>query len=88
MSWLFALVLAVTVLEAAGLMVWHRVSGRGFRADAVIVWLAAGGLLCVAALLALQGAWWGWVGLSLAGAGVSHGVDLSLRLRAMRQRGP
>lgn len=80
---LFAFVLGVTVVEALGLILWHRRTGRGCRPVEVICWLAAGGLLCVAALLALQGAWWGWVGLSLAGAGVAHGFDLGRRLHTI-----
>ena len=79
---IFAVIAGITVLEAAGLIVWHRSTAGGLRPLDVIGQLAAGALLCVAAFLALSAAWWGWVGLALAMACLAHVFDLQRRLRS------
>lgn len=79
---MFALVLAVTMAEAVGLIVWHRRTGRGLSAGAVVAMLAAGAFLLAAAALALAGAAWGWVCTCLAAGGVAHLFDLRRRLSA------
>ncbi len=78
---MFALILALTVIEGGALVLWHRRTGRGLAALDVVFHLAAGGFLLLAAILALRGAWYGLTGLALAAAGLSHAVDLWRRLK-------
>ncbi len=77
----FAVILALTLAEAAGLILWHQRTGRGLGVLDVIFQLAAGACLLLAAWLALRGANAGFVGLSLAAAGVAHLLDLRRRLK-------
>lgn len=77
---IFALILAITVVEGLVLVVWNRRTGRGLVAFDVVFHLAAGAFLLLAGLLALRGAWFGWIGLAFAAAGLSHGIDLWRRL--------
>jgi len=84
---IFAVIAGITVLEALGLIVWHRRTKGGLRPLDVLGQLAAGALLCGAACLALCGAWWGWVGVALALAGVAHVFDLQRRLRSNKADG-
>jgi hypothetical protein len=44
--------------------------------------LLAGAALAVGLLLALEGAWWGWIGLCLTLSLVGHLLDLSVFFRA------
>ncbi len=79
---MFALILALTVIEAAALIFWHRRTGRGLKPVDIIGQLAAGAFLLLAALLAIQSAWWGWTGAALAAAGLAHLFDLRRRWTA------
>ena len=79
---IFDVIIALTALEGIGLLIWHRATGRGLAPLDILGNLAAGAFLLLAARLALSGAWYGWTGLSLAAAGVSHAADLRRRLVA------
>jgi hypothetical protein len=79
---MFGLILALTLAEAVALTLWHRRTGRGLKPVDIVGQLAAGACLLLAAWLALAGVWWGWVGASLAAAGVAHLFDLRRRWMA------
>ncbi len=68
-------IIALTVLEALGLIAWHRRTGRGLPARDVLLHLAAGTCLAGAFRLHTLGAGWPWVALCLAGAGLTHLAD-------------
>lgn len=76
---MFALILALTMAEAAALVLWHRRTGRGLKPIDVLGQLSAGAFLLLAAWLALAAAWWGWAAASLAAAGLAHLFDLRRR---------
>lgn len=77
------LVLLCLALEAAGLAAWRWRTGRGLGMAAVATLILPGVMLALALRAALVDAWWGWVGLSLAGALIAHVADLHQRLRAL-----
>ncbi len=85
MSGLFAsgrivdLILIFTVLEAAGLIVWRRRTGRGLPPGDLISTLSSGVCLMLALRCALVGGWWGWTGACLAAALLAHVTDLGRR---------
>ena len=85
MSGLFAsgrivdLVLAITALEAALLLAYHRRTGRGPAPKDVVGMLLAGACLMLALREALVGAEWRWIALWLAAAFVAHLNDLRRR---------
>ncbi len=69
-------ILAGMALEAIFLVLWHRHAGRGVRPGDALSNIGSGACLLIAMRLALGGAWWGFIGLSLAGALVGHIVVL------------
>ena len=77
------LVLLCLALEAAGLLAWRWRTGRGLGMATVAALILPGVMLALALRAALVDAWWGWVGLSLAGALIAHVADLHQRLRAL-----
>jgi hypothetical protein len=87
MSALFAsgrivdLILALVVMEAILLAVWHRRTGRGVAPAAFAATLCSGAALLLAVRAALVGAWWGWVALPLLAALLAHLFDLRGRWR-------
>ena len=74
---LFALILAFTLIEAVALARWR--ARRGHPASDVVLHLAAGAFLTLAAWLALAGVGWGWVAASLVLSGLAHVADLRRR---------
>ncbi len=68
-------IIALTVLEALGLIAWRR--GRG--AWDIIGHLAAGTFLTLAFRLHTLGADWVWVAACLAAAGLTHLIDMVRR---------
>lgn len=75
------LILALMLLEAAVLVAWLRATGRvGTIAD-LLPNLAAGACLVLAMRGALVSAPWPMIAAALAGALVSHLVDMFRRLR-------
>lgn len=73
------LILMLVVLEAVGLYVYRLRTGRGPVLVQVAPSLLAGAALLLAVRLALAGAWWGWIAVSLACSLVAHMLDLWLR---------
>jgi len=63
-------------LEATGLVLHHRVTGRGVRPARLLPNLLSGICLLLAMRVGAGGAWWGWVSLALLGALACHLVDL------------
>jgi hypothetical protein len=74
------LILLVLALEAVALLVWHR-RGGGLAPRAILALALPGVALVLALRLALTGAWWGWIGLALAGAFAAHLFDLFGQIR-------
>jgi hypothetical protein len=70
------LVVGLTLLEAVGLFVFRRVTGRGPRVSVVGLNLASGLCLMVAVRAALTGAWFGVVAVWMLAALVLHLADL------------
>ena len=72
-------ILGVMALEAALLLLYRRVTGRGPRAVDVAAMLLAGGFLVLALRAALTGADWRMIGVCLAAALIAHLSDLYRR---------
>ena len=72
LDWLLLLV----AVEAVALVLHHRRTGRGVAPRSVLLNLASGAFLLLAMRLGLGGAWWGWVSMCLAAAGLLHAADL------------
>lgn len=81
MDWVHAIdaILALTVLEAAGLWLYRRRTGRGPAPARVLPMLVAGFALLLAIRLALSGAAPVWFAAALALAGAAHLLDLKGR---------
>ncbi len=85
MSALFAsgrivdVILGLIAAEFVALTLWHRRTGRGVGVADLASALPAGVCLMLAVRAALVGAWWGWVALCLAAAGLAHVADLRRR---------
>jgi hypothetical protein len=75
------LVLLVLLLEALGLALWHRRTGRGLPPAAILGLALPGVALVLALRAALVGAGWAWVAAALIAAFAAHLLDLWLRLR-------
>ena len=73
------IVLAITAIEAALLIAYHRRTGRGPAPKDVVGMLLAGACLMLALREALVGAEWRWIALWLAAAFVAHLNDLRRR---------
>ncbi len=69
-------ILLLLLLEAAGLVLWNRLGGRGPEPRRVLPTLAAGFCLLLALRACLQGAAAPLVALCLAAALAAHLVDL------------
>ncbi len=78
------LILVLVAVEALALHWLDRRLGRGPGLGAVWPTIASGALLLLATRAALTQAWWGWIGLLLALAGLTHILDLILRARHRR----
>ena len=82
MSALFAsgqivnLILGLTLAEALVVAVYNRRTGRGPVLGPFLINLLAGVWLLLAVRFALEGAWWGWIALCLAGSLVAHLAEL------------
>jgi hypothetical protein len=79
--------IGLVLAEALLLCAWHRLRGRGLPPRELLPNLLAGALLMLALRCALTPGW-AWAALAcLAGAGLSHAVDLARRLAARRGAG-
>ena len=72
-------ILAGMLAEAAVLLGYRARTGRGPAPGSLLPNLAAGALLLLALLAALEGAGWPVIALSLLGALVAHVIDLRAR---------
>jgi len=75
------LVLALVALEAIGLAIYRRRTGRGVAAGDLLPNLVAGACLLLALRAALTGAGWMWVAGWLAASLPAHLADLRRRWR-------
>ena len=76
-------ILALMVLEGIVLVVYHRATGRGIAPSGLLANMLAGGCLLLALRVALTGASWHWIALSLAAALLAHLADLRCRWRRL-----
>ncbi len=75
------LILVIVAIEAIGLVIYWRTTGRGVSPGDLLPNLFAGAFLLLALRLSLGGAGWQLCCGSLAGAGIAHLVDLGRRWR-------
>lgn len=73
------LILALVLVEAVGLGLYHRVTGRGLPLADLAMMLLPGALLIGALRLVLGGAAWYWTAALLAAAFAAHMADLRRR---------
>jgi hypothetical protein len=73
------LILLLVAVEAIGLLLLRRATGRGLSPSALLANLAAGAFLLAALRCGLSGTGVAWVGLCLALALVAHLADLRAR---------
>lgn len=78
---LIDVVIAVTLLECAALIFYHRMTKRGLAPKDYLLNLAAGFCLMLALRSALADANWSWMVFFLMAAGLAHGADLWTRWR-------
>ncbi len=79
---LIDLVIAMTLLEAAGLAVYHHRTGKGLAPGEFLPTLAAGLALMLAVRAGVSGAGWVWVAAGLSAAGLAHLADVRRRWRS------
>jgi hypothetical protein len=73
------LVLALTLVEAAALLAYHRITGRGPSPRDYALNMVSGLCLMLALRSALAGAGWHWIALSLLASGLAHASDIYSR---------
>ena len=76
---LLDLVIGLTLLELAGLWLYHRLTGRGLSLTRLLPNLMAGLFLMLAVRAAMVQAHWIWIVLPLMASAVSHAADLRQR---------
>ena len=69
------LILALLLLEAIGLLAYHRLTGRGVGPAQLLPNVLAGACLVLALRGALVGAAWPWIALCLGAALCAHAFD-------------
>ncbi len=74
-------VIAMTVLEAAALAMYHHRTGKGLAPSDFVPTLAAGLALMLAVRAGVSGAGWTWVAAGLSAAGLAHLADVRRRWR-------
>ena len=74
-------IIAVTLLEAAVLVAYHRQTKRGPRPRDYLLNMTSGLCLMLALRGALVGSAWYLIALTLSAAGLAHVVDLVLRFQ-------
>jgi len=78
---LIDLVIAIMVIEAVALALYHRRTGRGLAPMEFLPSLAAGLALMLAVRAGASGASLAWVALALSLAGLAHLADVRRRWR-------
>lgn len=76
------LIVALLIVEAALLLGWRRITGRGPAATDLLANLLAGLFLLLALRAALVHAGWGWIAVCLGAALVAHVADVARRWRS------
>ena len=72
-------ILALMVLEGAGLALLYRKTGRGVPVSAIAANLVAGAALLLAVRAALTGAPWGHIAACLVAGLIAHVIELAQR---------
>jgi hypothetical protein len=75
-------IIAVMLVEAIVLLLWHRRTGKGIAPRDLLATLSAGLFLVLALRLALTGAGAWAMALLLAAGGIAHALDLWRRWRS------
>jgi len=75
------LILGLIVFEAVCLLTWRREREPYAARLPLLISLVPGIFLLIAVRAAIVAAWWGWIAIALAAAGLTHAADLLLRLR-------
>lgn len=78
---IIAVIIVLAVIEGVALYLFWRRTGRGVPANLLWPNMVAGLALMLAVYLALNEAWWGWLGLTLSVALLAHLADLTMRWR-------
>ncbi len=78
---LIDLVISFTLLEAAALVVYHRITGKGVTPRDFALNMVSGLCLMFALRCLAHDAGSAWVALFLVAAGLAHGTDLWWRWR-------
>ena len=74
-------VIALTMLECAALIAYHRITSRGLAPKDYLLNLVSGLCLMLALRAALVDSGWAWIALCLTAAGLAHSADLWNRWR-------
>ena len=80
-AWLIDAVLVFTLLECAGLALYHRSTGKGVAPRDWLANLVSGLCLMLALRCLARDAGAAWIALFLLCAGLAHGSDIWLRWR-------
>ena len=84
-GWLLTAVIAFTLLEAAALLVYRQVSGKGIALRDWGLNLLSGLCLMMAVRSAVLNAAWPAIAAWLSAAGLAHGADMVSRWRRQRR---
>ena len=72
-------IIGFTLLETLGLLVYHRLSGRGPASGSILPTLASGLCLMLALRATIAGAAWPWIVAAIFASGLAHASDLRRR---------
>ena len=78
-------IIGITLMEAAGLLIYHHQTKRGLKPRDYLLNMISGLCLMLALRCVLLGSAWHFVAACLAGAGLAHVADICLRLRQSAQ---
>lgn len=84
-GWLLNAVIGITLLEAAALVIYRRVSGQGMALHEWALNLLSGLCLMMAVRAAVLDAAWPAIAAWLTAAGLAHGADMYSRWRRQRR---
>jgi hypothetical protein len=76
-----ALIVVLTLFEALGLVIYHRLTGRGLMPAGFLPNMLAGDFLLLAWIASAHGAPWPYAAAALLAALWCHGTDILLRWR-------
>jgi hypothetical protein len=84
-SLLVDLVIALTVLEAIALVVYHRLTGLGVPPKDFALNIVSGLCLMLALRCVLSQMSWMWIASCLSAAGLAHAMDIMRRWKRQRR---